>query len=57
MIHHHRLRLPMKSIRVFVVEKLPVSMDAFDLFKKLGAGAKFDFKRFRNDAERLHVSF
>ena len=30
-------------------------MDAFDLFKKLGAGAKFDFKRFRSDAEKLHV--
>ncbi|XP_052766131.1 probable ATP-dependent RNA helicase DDX52 [Mya arenaria] len=30
-------------------------MDAYDLFKKLGAGAKFDFKRFRSDAEKLHI--
>ncbi|KAM6985181.1 putative ATP-dependent RNA helicase DDX52 [Aplochiton taeniatus] len=28
-------------------------MDAFDLFRKLGAGAKFDFKRFGKDAERF----
>ena len=31
------------------------SMDAYDLFRKLGSGAKFDFKRFRGDAERLKV--
>ncbi|KAG7484796.1 hypothetical protein MATL_G00054120 [Megalops atlanticus] len=30
-------------------------MDAFDLFRKLGAGAKFDFKRFGKDAERFKV--
>ncbi|KAL0994976.1 hypothetical protein UPYG_G00130180 [Umbra pygmaea] len=29
------------------------SMDAFDLFRKLGAGARFDFKRFGRDAERF----
>uniref|UniRef100_A0A3B3STB4 Probable ATP-dependent RNA helicase DDX52 n=1 Tax=Paramormyrops kingsleyae TaxID=1676925 RepID=A0A3B3STB4_9TELE len=28
-------------------------MDAQDLFRKLGAGAKFDFKRFGKDAERF----
>ncbi|XP_005987507.1 probable ATP-dependent RNA helicase DDX52 [Latimeria chalumnae] len=28
-------------------------MDAFDLFRKLGAGAKFDFKRFGGDAEKF----
>lgn len=28
-------------------------MDGLDLFRKLGTGAKFNFKRFRNDAERL----
>ncbi|KAI4884287.1 hypothetical protein NFI96_019992 [Prochilodus magdalenae] len=31
-------------------------MDAVDLFKKLGAGAKFDFKRFGKDAERFKVA-
>lgn len=31
-------------------------MDAYDLFRKLGSGAKFDFKRFRSDAEKLQVS-
>ncbi|XP_029469300.1 probable ATP-dependent RNA helicase DDX52 [Rhinatrema bivittatum] len=30
-------------------------MDAFDLFRKLGAGAKFDVKRFSADAERFRV--
>ncbi|KAH3844480.1 probable ATP-dependent RNA helicase DDX52 [Dreissena polymorpha] len=30
-------------------------MDAYDLFRKLGAGAKFDFNRFRSDAEKLHI--
>ncbi|XP_057216988.1 probable ATP-dependent RNA helicase DDX52 isoform X2 [Triplophysa rosa] len=28
-------------------------MDAFDLFRKLGAGAKFNLKRFAKDAERF----
>ncbi|XP_008290726.1 putative ATP-dependent RNA helicase DDX52 [Stegastes partitus] len=28
-------------------------MDAFELFRKLGAGAKFDFKRFGQDAARF----
>uniref|UniRef100_A0A667Y8G4 Probable ATP-dependent RNA helicase DDX52 n=1 Tax=Myripristis murdjan TaxID=586833 RepID=A0A667Y8G4_9TELE len=28
-------------------------MDAFDLFRKLGAGAKFDLKRFGQDAQRF----
>uniref|UniRef100_A0A1A7XKJ3 Probable ATP-dependent RNA helicase DDX52 n=1 Tax=Iconisemion striatum TaxID=60296 RepID=A0A1A7XKJ3_9TELE len=31
-------------------------MDAFELFRKLGAGAKFDFKRFGQDASRFKVS-
>uniref|UniRef100_A0ABM5EN72 Probable ATP-dependent RNA helicase DDX52 n=1 Tax=Pogona vitticeps TaxID=103695 RepID=A0ABM5EN72_9SAUR len=30
-------------------------MDAHELFRKLGAGAKFDVKRFRGDAERFKV--
>ncbi|KAL6256289.1 hypothetical protein P5V15_012405 [Pogonomyrmex californicus] len=30
-------------------------MDAHDLFKKLAAGAKFDTKRFRQDAERFQM--
>ncbi|XP_076836054.1 putative ATP-dependent RNA helicase DDX52 [Brachyhypopomus gauderio] len=30
-------------------------MDAVELFKRLGAGAKFDFKRFGKDAERFKV--
>ncbi|XP_030637935.1 putative ATP-dependent RNA helicase DDX52 [Chanos chanos] len=30
-------------------------MDAVDLFRKLGAGAKFDIKRFGKDAERFKV--
>ncbi|KAA0720319.1 putative ATP-dependent RNA helicase DDX52 [Triplophysa tibetana] len=30
-------------------------MDAFDLFRKLGAGAKFNLKRFAKDAERFKV--
>ncbi|XP_056140976.1 probable ATP-dependent RNA helicase DDX52 [Lampris incognitus] len=30
-------------------------MDAFDLFRKLGAGAKFDLKRFGKDALRFKV--
>lgn len=32
-------------------------MDAHDLFKKLSVGAKFNVKRFRNDAEKFGVSF
>ncbi|XP_034539709.1 probable ATP-dependent RNA helicase DDX52 [Notolabrus celidotus] len=32
---------------------LAVVMDAFDLFRKLGAGAKFDLKRFGQDAARF----
>uniref|UniRef100_A0A673IMC5 ATP-dependent RNA helicase n=1 Tax=Sinocyclocheilus rhinocerous TaxID=307959 RepID=A0A673IMC5_9TELE len=32
-------------------------MDAFDLFRKLGSGAKFDLKRFAKDAERFKVGF
>ncbi len=32
-------------------------MDAFDLFRKLGSGAKFDLKRFVKDAERFKVGF
>ncbi|KAL6425547.1 hypothetical protein ACFW04_009595 [Cataglyphis niger] len=31
-------------------------MDAHDLFKKLSAGAKFDLKRFRHDAEKFQVN-
>uniref|UniRef100_A0A8D3DRM5 Probable ATP-dependent RNA helicase DDX52 n=1 Tax=Scophthalmus maximus TaxID=52904 RepID=A0A8D3DRM5_SCOMX len=31
-------------------------MDAFDLFRKLGAGAKFDLKRFGQDAARFKVN-
>ncbi|KAJ3589801.1 hypothetical protein NHX12_010642 [Muraenolepis orangiensis] len=30
-------------------------MDAVDLFRKLGAGAKFDFKRFGKDAARFKI--
>ena len=30
-------------------------MDAVDLFRKLGAGAKFDLKRFGKDADRFKV--
>uniref|UniRef100_A0A667XYI8 Probable ATP-dependent RNA helicase DDX52 n=1 Tax=Myripristis murdjan TaxID=586833 RepID=A0A667XYI8_9TELE len=30
-------------------------MDAFDLFRKLGAGAKFDLKRFGQDAQRFKL--
>ncbi|KAE8623730.1 hypothetical protein XENTR_v10005710 [Xenopus tropicalis] len=30
-------------------------MDAFDLFRKLGSGAKFDLKRFSGDAEKFKV--
>lgn len=33
-----------------------LKMSGFHLFKKLGIGAKFDLKRFKNDAERLCVS-
>ncbi|CAJ1063952.1 probable ATP-dependent RNA helicase DDX52 [Xyrichtys novacula] len=32
---------------------LAIEMDAFDLFRKLGAGAKFDLKRFGQDAARF----
>uniref|UniRef100_A0A669CV58 Probable ATP-dependent RNA helicase DDX52 n=1 Tax=Oreochromis niloticus TaxID=8128 RepID=A0A669CV58_ORENI len=32
-------------------------MDAFELFRKLGVGAKFDLKRFGQDAARFKVSF
>lgn len=31
-------------------------MDAFELFRKLGAGAKFDLKRFGQDAARFKVN-
>uniref|UniRef100_A0A8C4F0D4 Probable ATP-dependent RNA helicase DDX52 n=1 Tax=Dicentrarchus labrax TaxID=13489 RepID=A0A8C4F0D4_DICLA len=31
-------------------------MDAFDLFRKLGSGAKFDLKRFGQDAARFKVT-
>lgn len=31
------------------------AMDAFELFRKLGAGAKFDLKRFGQDAARFKV--
>ncbi|XP_031728546.1 putative ATP-dependent RNA helicase DDX52 [Anarrhichthys ocellatus] len=32
------------------------AMDAFELFRKLGAGAKFDLKRFGQDAARFKVA-
>lgn len=32
-----------------------VGMDAFELFRKLGTGAKFDLKRFGQDAARFKV--
>ena len=32
-------------------------MDAFELFRKLGAGAKFDLKRFGQDAARFKVNW
>lgn len=31
------------------------TMDSFELFRKLGAGAKFDLKRFGHDAARFKV--
>lgn len=31
-------------------------VDTYDLFKKLSDGAKFDFKRFKGDADRFKVS-
>lgn len=31
------------------------AMDSFELFRKLGAGAKFDLKRFGQDAARFKV--
>lgn len=31
-------------------------MDAYDIFKTLAAGAKFNLKRFQSDAERFSVS-
>lgn len=31
------------------------TMDSFELFRKLGAGAKFDLKRFGQDAARFKV--
>ena len=31
-------------------------VDTYDLFKKLGSGAKFDLKRFKEDAEKFQVS-
>jgi len=30
-------------------------VDTYDLFKKLGAGAKFDFKRFKDDASKFMI--
>jgi len=30
-------------------------MDEKDIFRKLAIGAKFDFKRFKTDAEKLKV--
>lgn len=32
------------------------AMDSFELFRKLGAGAKFDLKRFSQDAARFKVT-
>lgn len=32
------------------------TMDSFELFRKLGSGAKFDLKRFAQDAARFKVS-
>ncbi|MEQ2214760.1 hypothetical protein XENOCAPTIV_019166, partial [Xenoophorus captivus] len=40
---------------VVVRHAAAAAMDAFELFKKLGAGAKFDFKRFGQDAARFKV--
>lgn len=37
-------------------EHAAAGMDAFELFRKLGAGAKFDLKRFGKDAARFKVS-
>lgn len=31
-------------------------MDAYDIFKKLASGVKFDKKRFRQDAEKFKVT-
>ncbi|XP_067866588.1 probable ATP-dependent RNA helicase DDX52 isoform X2 [Heterodontus francisci] len=33
-----------------------MAMEAFELFRALGAGARFDWKRFGRDAERLRVT-
>lgn len=30
-------------------------VDTHDLFKKLGCGAKFDLKRFKDDADKFQV--
>lgn len=38
------------------VHHAAVEMDAFELFRKLGAGAKFDLKRFGQDAARFKVN-
>uniref|UniRef100_A0A7N5ZYK7 ATP-dependent RNA helicase n=1 Tax=Anabas testudineus TaxID=64144 RepID=A0A7N5ZYK7_ANATE len=35
---------------------LETEMDAYELFRKLGAGAKFDLKRFSQDAARFKIS-
>nr|XP_040035765.1 probable ATP-dependent RNA helicase DDX52 [Gasterosteus aculeatus aculeatus] len=37
-------------------EHAAAGMDAFELFRKLGAGAKFDLKRFGKDAARFKVA-
>lgn len=32
-------------------------VDTNDLFRKLGSGATFDLKRFKNDADQFQVNF
>lgn len=32
-------------------------VDTNDLFRKLGSGATFDLKRFKNDADQFQVRF
>jgi len=41
-----------KKIKQSTVDKM---VDTYDLFRKLGSGAQFDMKRFRNDAAKFQV--
>lgn len=39
-----------------IADHAVAAMDSFELFRKLGAGAKFDLKRFGQDAARFKVN-